>query len=197
MTTLPSQSYTTCLGIQINLSIRAYCTALHYWRNVFNAIVIIWSILYTVLHFKGLRENVFYSENYNFKKEEEKWLRVMKKSVKGGGYRLPIITPIHNDISSISMHFNKWYNNLLYVYINIWLLIFYENILDVMGASVHAPIQRNLFYGLTTIQSIYETRWTKHPPLPICWYKQFSPVTRFLDPLHVMLPRHSPDLRYV
>ena len=40
-----------------------------------------------------------------------------------------------------------------------------------MGVSVHVPRQRNITYGQTLIWSIYNTRWPKHPHLPILWYK--------------------------
>ena len=41
----------------------------------------------------------------------------------------------------------------------------------VMGASVHALIQRNSLYRYMARRSIYKTIWLKHSHSPIRWYK--------------------------
>ena len=38
-------------------------------------------------------------------------------------------------------------------------------------ASLHAPIQRNIKYRHMARRSIYDTRWSEHPPSPICRYE--------------------------
>ena len=54
----------------------------------------------------------------------------------------------------------------------------------VMGASVHTPIQMYIMCVHTVRRSIYDTRRTKHPYSPICWYERCPSWKIFMDPLH-------------
>ena len=54
----------------------------------------------------------------------------------------------------------------------------------VTGACVHVTIQRNSTYIQTFRRSIYDTRQSKYPHLPIRRYELFPPGICFAAPLH-------------
>ena len=54
------------------------------------------------------------------------------------------------------------------------------------GAYVHEPRQKNITYGQTVRQYIYETKHTEQPHLQTHWYKKFPPGTRFTAQLHTI-----------